>query len=245
MLLSVVRDILPFMQISNGPVEMIHFHGGPEAGKDTQAKLLVANDRGAALIAPGKILRDCANGQGNYGHFFDFDMRKLGADMKAGKYVDGVVLAQGIERIARAELERGKTRLVFTSWPREEASLVILNELIIELLTSDVQVEARHLYITASSDERRRRHQAGLHENKVRGRKTREDDTEQGFDSRDNVFQNRTLPFLERHWDAFRVIPVASCQTTHQTQEGVLRALNLSPKSSLEGQAIRHHQERK
>ena len=197
---------------------------------------MVAEDKGAVYIPPGQILRDCVAQVGGHRHHFNFDLRRLSADMKQAKLVDGVVLAQGVVSLVRAELEGGKRRFVFTGWPREDASLNLLDDLVVDLLSKDVRVDARHVYLKANEDERRRRHQAGLHSDKVRGRKPREDDTPEGFASRDFVFQNRTLPFLLTNWKRLNVIPVDSCATTRQTQEGVIRALGIAPKSQVEGQ---------
>lgn len=233
------------MKIPEAKVNIVCFNGPPYVGKDTQAKLLAANDPTAVLLSPGAILRDCVESKNGFRKYFDFDIRKLRADLKVGNLVDGVILAQGLERIVLSKLEEGKRKFIFAGWPREEASLSVLQNRVSVLRSEKVEVNLQHIYLIAPEDELWTRFNAGLISKKRRGRKPREDDTPEGFESRIVTFNCRTLPFMKRHKLDFGFIEVESGETEHRTQERVLRALGLPPRSSVEGQPQSNLQARK
>jgi len=224
------------MIIPPSKVNIVCFNGPPYVGKDTQAKLLVANDPTAVHFSPGAILRECAESKKGYREYFDFDIRKLRADLTAGKLVDGVVLAQGLERMLLAKLDEGKSKFFYAGWPREEASLSVLLNLVLTLRSENVDVDLKHIYLKASEEELWTRFNAGVSSKRNRGRESRKDDTPEGFRSRIDIFNSRTLPFMKRHKLDFGYTVVESGETAHRTQERTLRALGLPPQLGVEGQ---------
>ncbi len=217
------------------PIEVVCINGLPYVGKDTQAELMVENDPTAVRISPGQILRDVVANRNGYRKFFAFEPKKLRADLKVGRLVDGDILAKGLAQIVAGEIAKGKSRIVFAGWPREEESFGIFQDFVSELRSQDTAVNVNFIYLRASEEEVLRRFEKELHAKKVRGREPREDDTPEGFAQRVAVFNLQTKPFLSRHAEEIGLLYVESGQTKHKTQEGVLRALSAHGDRIMEG----------
>lgn len=176
-------------------IEFIFINGRGSSGKDTQANLLVENDPFSVRISTGDIFRGGTTPKSEYGRFYH-QLAPYIELVNAGGFLPDQVIIPIVSEVIKELALQGKSRFIFTGFPRTVGQLENVKEWLAQL-KSTALVEA-HFICLGVSEERSKKLAFFRRQEAVRlGLPIRPDDVEDILVRRLAQYREKVEPMLK------------------------------------------------
>jgi adenylate kinase len=194
------------------------FHGKGSSGKDTQAKSIIEGNPKAVIISTGELVRNASETESRHHEFLSPHLEI----MQNGGLISDKVITEVVRREIEIERAKGVTDFLLTGFPRTEGQLDTVDEMILKM-RENYPVEDNHVYFSVLDNTARRRAQKRRDEARANEFEIREDDDPEIVEKRLSVFNDSTLPMIQRLLHEGRLHVVSAGKSA----EGVREVLEL------------------
>jgi adenylate kinase len=217
-------------------IRFYFFHGKGSSGKDTQADSIIEGNPKAVKISTGDLLRK-AKETDNRHHEFLSPYLKI---MRDGGLISDNVITEVVRREIEIERAKGVTDFVFTGFPRTEGQLNTVDKMILKM-REDYPVRDNHVYFSVLDNTARRRAQKRRDEASANEFEIREDDEPEVVEKRLSVFNDSTLPMIQKLLYEGRLHVVSAGKSVEEVRE-VLELKLRSVENAREAREKRIHE---